>query len=250
MVIDLEDEILQDFLVEAGEIIEQLSGQLIDLEQSPEDHDLLNSIFRGFHTVKGGAGFLSIDSLVEICHQAEDVFDVLRQGKRLVTPPLMDTILQVLDVVGEMFNQVRSGVCPDAADESLLESLKGFKSSEEEQEALVQDVAESNSKTIIEKECQHKESKVDASLDHGGASLEKEAQSNEISEQEFEDLLDALHGSGGVQKSEGASVDKQDYTTNGGEITEDEFENLLDEIHGPASTKGCRYQLKSMVLKG
>jgi len=54
-----DEEILQDFLVEAGEILESLSEQLVELEQSPDDKDLLNSIFRGFHTVKGGAGFLS-----------------------------------------------------------------------------------------------------------------------------------------------------------------------------------------------
>ena len=62
MAIDLDDEILQDFLVEAGEILELLGEQLVELEQSPEDQDLLNAIFRGFHTVKGGAGFLAIDA--------------------------------------------------------------------------------------------------------------------------------------------------------------------------------------------
>ena len=59
MTIDLNDEILQDFLVEAGEILEHLNEQLVDLEQSPDDSDLLNSIFRGFHTIKGGGSFLS-----------------------------------------------------------------------------------------------------------------------------------------------------------------------------------------------
>ncbi|RLA17569.1 MAG: chemotaxis protein CheA, partial [Gammaproteobacteria bacterium] len=84
MSIDLDDEILQDFLVEAGEIVELLGEQLVELEQSPEDYDLLNAIFRGFHTVKGGAGFLAIDPLVNLCHAAEDVFDVLRNGNRKV----------------------------------------------------------------------------------------------------------------------------------------------------------------------
>ena len=59
MSIDLDDEILQDFLVEAGEIIELLSEQLVELEQSPDDIEILNAVFRGFHTVKGGAGFFS-----------------------------------------------------------------------------------------------------------------------------------------------------------------------------------------------
>ncbi len=58
MAFDVDEEILQDFLIEAGEILELLQEQLVSLENNPEDTDLLNAIFRGFHTVKGGAGFL------------------------------------------------------------------------------------------------------------------------------------------------------------------------------------------------
>ena len=63
-----DEEILQDFLVEAGEILELLSEQLVDLERQPDDKDLLNAIFRGFHTVKGGAGFLQLNAMVDCCH--------------------------------------------------------------------------------------------------------------------------------------------------------------------------------------
>ena len=66
----MDDEILQDFIVEAGEIIENLNEQLVQIEKTPDDKDLLNSIFRGFHTVKGGTGFLQLSSLVEVCHAA------------------------------------------------------------------------------------------------------------------------------------------------------------------------------------
>ena len=123
MAIDLDDEILQDFLVEAGEILEQLSEQLVDLEQRPDDFDLLNAVFRGFHTIKGGAGFLSIDPLVNVCHVSEDVFNVLRQGQRNVDAVLMDAVLQVLDVVNEMFALVQSGEEPEEASPELLETL-------------------------------------------------------------------------------------------------------------------------------
>ena len=78
MAIDLDDDILQDFLVEAGEILESLSEQLVDLEQTPDDSDLLNAIFRGFHTIKGGGSFLSLTNLVDVCHKSEDVFNLLR----------------------------------------------------------------------------------------------------------------------------------------------------------------------------
>ena len=60
----MDDELLQDFLVEAGEILEKLNGQLVELEQRPDDRELLNAIFRGFHTIKGGAGFLNVEPMV------------------------------------------------------------------------------------------------------------------------------------------------------------------------------------------
>ena len=115
MAIDLNDEILQDFLVEAGELLEQLGEQLVELERSPEDLDLLNAVFRSFHTVKGGAGFLGLTALVEVCHRAEDVFNLLRQGERQATPQLMDVILQVTDIVNEMMDNVRAGEDPTPA---------------------------------------------------------------------------------------------------------------------------------------
>jgi two-component system, chemotaxis family, sensor kinase CheA len=78
---DLDEDILQDFLVEAGEILELLQEQLVELENNPDDAGLLNAIFRGFHTVKGGAGFLSLTELVDACHGAENVFDILRTAR-------------------------------------------------------------------------------------------------------------------------------------------------------------------------
>ena len=62
----MDDELLEDFLIEAGEILERLNEELVELENSPEDMDLLNSIFRGFHTIKGGAGFLAIEPMVAV----------------------------------------------------------------------------------------------------------------------------------------------------------------------------------------
>jgi two-component system, chemotaxis family, sensor kinase CheA len=123
MSVDLNDEIVQDFLVEAGEILEQLGGQLVDLEQRPEDRDLLNSVFRGFHTIKGGAGFIGLDALVEISHKAEDIFDLLRKGARKLDAALMDVFLQVLDELNGMFDALRAGEDPARAPASLLAAL-------------------------------------------------------------------------------------------------------------------------------
>ena len=99
MAYDTDDDIVQDFLIESREILEQLQEQLVDLEQRPDDRELLNAVFRGFHTIKGGAGFLNFDALVAVCHRTEDLFNLLRQGDKTITPELMDVVLKVLDVV-------------------------------------------------------------------------------------------------------------------------------------------------------
>ncbi len=107
-----DEEILQDFLVEASEILELVSEQLVELEQSPDDKNLLNAIFRGFHTVKGGAGFLQLDNRVECCHVTENLFDSLRNGQRDVTPELMDVVLKALDAINEQFFDIQQKNSP------------------------------------------------------------------------------------------------------------------------------------------
>ncbi|HIA07666.1 MAG TPA: chemotaxis protein CheA [Chromatiaceae bacterium] len=175
MSIDTDDEILQDFLVEAGELLELLSEQLVALEQNPEDSDLLNAVFRSFHTIKGGAGFLAINPLVDVCHRAEDVFNVLRQGERVADAELMDTILTVTDVVNTMFDSVRNGEDPEPADAALLTLLEGFSSAD----------AGGASAAPMPEAPAGEESPVDVSV--GG---------DEISDDEFEAMLDEIHGKG------------------------------------------------------
>lgn len=242
MAIDLDDEILQDFLVEAGEILEKLSEQLVELEQSPEDLDLLNAIFRGFHTVKGGAGFLAIHSLVEICHNAEDVFNVLRQGDRKVSADLMDVILQVLDIVNEMFNEVRSGNVPQEAPASLIARLKEYSKPDDGSSVApapvvaenVTEPAPSQSPSAKDLVAQEFDSMLDVDEQNAAAAREAGDGSDEITEQEFEDLLDALHGKGG---SPTPKIVDQVESGDNDLISEDEFENLLDELHGKGKFK-------------
>jgi len=90
-------EILEEFLVEAEEILENLDQDLVDLENNPQDKELLNKIFRGMHTLKGGAGFLNLSTIVEIAHRIEDVFNKLRNDEMELTPELMDIILEGID---------------------------------------------------------------------------------------------------------------------------------------------------------
>jgi two-component system chemotaxis sensor kinase CheA len=228
MSIDVNDEILQDFLVEAGEILEQLSEQLVDLEQQPDDFDLLNAVFRGFHTIKGGAGFLSIEPLVEVCHRAEDVFNVLRQGQRSVGPDLMDAVLEVLDVVNVMFNEVREGVMPDPAGRDLIERLNLFAIPESE----APDSADTEAEEPAVEEPEP-EPEPEAEIPEPSAESQPEAATEEghLSDNEFEDLLDA------IQAPEAKAGDDN--------ISEDEFEELLDELHGKGKFTGKPDESKS-----
>lgn len=116
--------ILQDFLVEAGELLSGVDNKLVALEKNPSDNALLNDIFRGFHTIKGGAGFLSAPNMVELCHRTETVFDNLRSGKIELNARLMDVILDATAVVHEMFGEMHRGELPSAAPEALLHLLE------------------------------------------------------------------------------------------------------------------------------
>lgn len=228
---DLDEDILQDFLVEAGEILELLQEQLVELENNPDDASLLNAIFRGFHTVKGGAGFLSLTELVDACHGAENVFDILRTGKRRVTSELMDVILQALDAINEMFANVQNRQPLQPAAPEILHALHRLSEPESADEQHHAVVAEP-----------------EMSLETFDAAVELEVESetvsagsdsiDEINEDEFERLLDELHGVGApgrtvVETPKPAPVT---FAASASEdITDDEFEAILDQLHGKGS---------------
>ncbi len=278
MSFDADDEILQDFLVEAGEMVETLNEELVELEQRPEDSDLLNSVFRSFHTIKGGAGFLSLIPLVELCHRAEDVFNLLRNGELVVDAKIMDVMLPVLDQLNDMFDKLRNGIELEDADAATLSALDAILKGDVAAESVVADdvVGEED---VTDEEF---ESLLDA-LDEPSASMppsenntsnnnvsdagvvqpevlkddgfelfgmaggDSSELSEDISEDEFEDLLDQLHGddqfdSGAVSPAKNSSADAKQTSVEqtvektrplaDDEISDDEFEDLLDEIHG------------------
>ncbi len=105
----MDEDILQDFLVEAGELYENLNEQLVELEHNPLDASLLNAIFRSFHTIKGGAGFIGVTPLIELCHRAENLFDKIRNGERQYSSENADVILQAYDSVGVMLHSLQLG---------------------------------------------------------------------------------------------------------------------------------------------
>ena len=233
---EVDEDILQDFLVEAGEILELLSEQLVELENNPEDTELLNAIFRGFHTVKGGAGFLAMTELVDACHGAENVFDLLRQGVRTVNSELMDVILQALDTINEMFATIQNRDKPEPADPELLHTLHilGLPPTEAEaNEASSQTEVEQPHNEVVDTPVADDEDPFAFDELFSGAPSVSDAEIDEITEDEFESLLDELHG-----KGQGPAVEKPVASSSSdfnGDITDDEFDSLLDELHGVGS---------------
>lgn len=100
-------EILQDFLVEAFELIEQLDQDLVELENNPEDLELLNRIFRVAHTIKGASSFLNFDVLTHLTHHMEDVLNKARHGELALTPNIMDVVLESIDLMKSILGQIR-----------------------------------------------------------------------------------------------------------------------------------------------
>mgnify|MGYP000035347840 CR=1 FL=1 len=250
MSFDVDEDILQDFLIEAAEILEQLSEQLVELENNPEDADLLNAIFRGFHTVKGGAGFLAMTALVDACHGAENVFDILRKGQRKVTHDLMDVILQSLDCINLMFAQIQNREEPEPASPELLETLHQLSKPESEDESISVPVQDTSSNQVSggSDEGDFDIELFDEAISQHQQELGVDEQADtsesidEITDDEFEKLLDQLHGAnkapGSATKSQPVSEPAKPQATASAqsgtvdEITDDEFEALLDELHG------------------
>ncbi|MFS2127207.1 Hpt domain-containing protein, partial [Pseudomonas sp. Pseusp97] len=263
MSFDADDEILQDFLVEAGEILEQLSEQLVELESRPDDMDLLNAIFRGFHTVKGGAGFLQLNALVECCHIAENVFDMLRKGERRVDAELMDVMLQALDTVNVMFQQVRDAQEPTPATPELLAALSRLADpNAAPAEAPAAAVAEP---VAVEAPAAADAGAygdiTDAEFEQLMDALEPAAEApaapvgsggDDITDDEFEALLDQLHGkgqfsAGAKEPAKPAPAPAAETPAGGDEISDDEFEALLDQLHGKGQFTGAKEEVTAPV---
>ncbi|MDL5366713.1 chemotaxis protein CheA [Xanthomonas sp. NCPPB 2654] len=162
------DDIAADFIIEAQEILDRLGEQLVSLEQAPEDSDQLNAVFRGFHTLKGGAGFLAINAMVELCHAAEDTLGQARAGQATLQARHFDAAQQSLDYLQSMLDAFGSGNEPPRAPQQLIAQ---FATSGEETAAP-----------------SAKAAAVAAPAAAAGGNSEM------IDDDEFEALLDQLHG--------------------------------------------------------
>lgn len=190
------DDITADFIIEAQEILDRLGEQLVSLEQAPQDSDQLNAVFRGYHTLKGGAGFLGVTAMVELCHAAEEALGAARAGQAVLQAHHFDAAQQSLDYLQSMLDAVSSGTEPGYAPPDLIAQFDVHGG------ALAAPAAA-------------------AAPAAGGSDL--------ITDDEFEALLDQLHG--GNAPTAVAPAKKADD----GLISEDEFEALLDQLHGGAA---------------
>ncbi|OWQ67706.1 chemotaxis protein CheA [Stenotrophomonas maltophilia] len=189
------DDITADFIIEAQEILDRLGEQLVSLEQAPQDTEQLNAVFRGYHTLKGGAGFLGVTAMVELCHAAEEALGIARAGQAVLQAHHFDAAQQSLDYLQSMLDAVSSGTEPGYAPPDLIAQF---------------DMNGGTAAPVA-------------------AAAPAAAGSDLITDDEFEALLDQLHG--GNAPTAVAPPKKADD----GLISEDEFEALLDQLHGGAA---------------
>ena len=120
---NFDPELMQDFLTESGELLEQLDQDLVQLEATPEDPGLLNQVFRALHTIKGSASFLALTNLVHIAHAAESALNAARNRVIVVDKPAMDRLLQAVDVIKRQFEDIHAGRELTEAEPALVEAL-------------------------------------------------------------------------------------------------------------------------------
>jgi two-component system chemotaxis sensor kinase CheA len=159
-------EICADFLVEAREIVEQLGEQMVVLERAPEDRDALNTVFRGFHTIKGGAGFLDFPPMVTLCHAVEDRLDVARNGAMPLDGFAFDGAQQAIDLLADMLECVAAGQPLPAVPQGLIDSM-------------------------------HVDGR-GATPGHAAAAISASDLPEDLGDLDFDSLLDAFHGKGAL----------------------------------------------------
>jgi two-component system chemotaxis sensor kinase CheA len=266
MSVELDNELLNVFLIEARELLESLGEQLVDLEASPGDAELLNAVFRAFHTVKGGAGFLGLNAMVELCHRAEDLLNEARNGAVILNPGFMDALLESLDLLNDMMRAADAGVPAEPAPRSVLDRLlipgrtgsaPPVALSPAATSAPSVSAPASASMSSSQRAYDPIEDEFEAMLDAArNDRAPTSTPSATINDDEFEALLDSLYGTGapgtdtavvGADSSAnappanaaapnvGAASAAMSPPADPNAISDDEFEALLDSLHGTAA---------------
>jgi len=125
-----DDTLVQEFLVESEELLQRMDQDMVTLETTPSDADLLNRIFRALHTIKGTSGFLGYEPVVRLSHRAEDVLNNLRKGEIRLTRRMIDALLAARDFLGKMLADIRKGQLGQYAIDDLVSELEAVQKPE------------------------------------------------------------------------------------------------------------------------
>ncbi len=123
----VDGDLLRDFLTESAELIDRLDQDLVALESNPDGAELMNSIFRSIHTIKGSGGMIGLDAIVGFAHAAEDALNFLRRGEAKVTQRVMDLLLAATDVTKRQLAEVREARMPEEGPADLMAALRGIR---------------------------------------------------------------------------------------------------------------------------
>lgn len=202
-------DILQDYLPEARELLERAQEDVLKLEKDPGNDPVIASVFRAFHTLKGGAGFLDAENLVHWTHHLEDLLDKARSHQIPVTPDMVDLLLKAMDVIDQMLGALAQGLQPEPGPAGLGEIIQTMASGKviEVSASMAEAVPEVSPETVPD-------------VSSGVAAPESASPALE------EDGVYRL-----VQTDEGRRL-QQNPVADSGEMTQEEFERVLDGLYG------------------
>ncbi|GAA7862644.1 chemotaxis histidine kinase/response regulator CheAY2 [Helicobacter pylori] len=205
-------EIMEDFLIEAFEMNEQLDQDLVELEHNPEDLDLLNRIFRVAHTIKGSSSFLNLNILTHLTHNMEDVLNRARKGEIKITPDIMDVVLRSIDLMKTLLVTIR---------DTGSDTNNGKENEIEEVVKKLQAITSQNLEGAKErtKEAPQKENKEEA----------KEENKEEAKEENKENKAKAPTAENTASDNPLADEPDLDYANMSAEEVEAEIERLLNK---------------------
>ncbi|GHQ00822.1 chemotaxis protein A [Helicobacter pylori] len=207
-------EIMEDFLIEAFEMNEQLDQDLVELEHNPEDLDLLNRIFRVAHTIKGSSSFLNLNILTHLTHNMEDVLNRARKGEIKITPDIMDVVLRSIDLMKTLLVTIRDtgSDTNNGKENEIEEAVKQL-------QAITSQNLEGTKETSGTKEAPQKENEKEA---------KKEAK-EENTEENQENKAKAPTAENSASDNPLADEPDLDYANMSAEEVEAEIERLLNK---------------------
>jgi len=215
-------EIREDFLVEAFEMLEQLDQDLVELENNPEDLELLNRIFRVAHTVKGSSSFLNFDVLTELTHNMEDVLNKARKEELKITPLIMDVVLESVDMMKGLLENIKD-TGSDECDIEIKDICLKLNAVSNGQEIL------ENSEDIKDEEVQPQQVQVEEEVDLSSLSdeeVEAEIERLLALKQEEKKAKKAKKNSSTLSKDEVKSLKKQKVSNENSSKKEPEKKNV------------------------